>query len=65
MPGGCRESAVTLKDESSFQDKGSTDKSDSPTNTSPDSAMEHKILHKIKALQERLMLWTRRMDESV
>ncbi|XP_074547471.1 leucine-rich repeat-containing protein 9 isoform X2 [Halichoeres trimaculatus] len=63
VPAGCRESASTLKDESSLQVQGSADRSGSPTNTSPDSAMEHKILHKIKALQERLMLWTRRMDE--
>ncbi|XP_034531605.1 leucine-rich repeat-containing protein 9 isoform X2 [Notolabrus celidotus] len=63
VPTGRKESAGTLKDESSLQVKGLPDRSDSPTNISHDSAMECKILHKIEALRERLMLWTRRMDE--
>uniref|UniRef100_A0A3Q1F6L8 Leucine rich repeat containing 9 n=1 Tax=Acanthochromis polyacanthus TaxID=80966 RepID=A0A3Q1F6L8_9TELE len=37
--------------------------SDSSHDIGHDPAMEHKILHKIEALKERLKLWTRRMEE--
>ena len=38
---------------------------DPTTDIGCDPALEHKILTKIEALKERLVLWTRRLDESV
>lgn len=38
---------------------------DPTTDIGCDPALEHKILNKIEALKERLVLWTRRLDESV
>lgn len=45
--------------------EGSADRSDPTIDNSCDPAMEHKILSKVVALRERLVLWTRRLDESV
>lgn len=45
--------------------EGSADRSDPTIDNSCDPATEHKILSKIVALRERLVLWTRRLDESV
>uniref|UniRef100_A0A8C9XFC8 Leucine rich repeat containing 9 n=1 Tax=Sander lucioperca TaxID=283035 RepID=A0A8C9XFC8_SANLU len=41
----------------------SADRSDPTTDISRDPAMEHKILSKIEALRERLVQWTRRLNE--
>uniref|UniRef100_A0A3Q3GI00 Leucine rich repeat containing 9 n=1 Tax=Labrus bergylta TaxID=56723 RepID=A0A3Q3GI00_9LABR len=40
------------------------DRRDTPTDISHDPTMERKILSKIEALRERLLIWTRRIDES-
>lgn len=54
-----------LEDGPTHLAEGSADRSDSTTDISRDPAMEHKILTKTEALRERLVLWTRRLDESV
>lgn len=38
---------------------------DLTTDIGCDPALQHKILNKIEALKERLVLWTRRLEESV
>lgn len=45
--------------------EGLTDRSDPNTDISCDPTTEKKILRKIELLKERLMLWTRRLDELV
>ncbi|CAJ1073591.1 leucine-rich repeat-containing protein 9 isoform X2 [Xyrichtys novacula] len=60
---GCGKSACTFEDKPFLHAKDSTDRSDSPIDISHDPTMEHKILCKIEALQERMALWMRRMDE--
>lgn len=45
--------------------EGLTDRSDPTPDISCDPTMEQKILRKIEVLKERLMLWTRRLDELV
>ncbi|XP_077946052.1 leucine-rich repeat-containing protein 9 isoform X1 [Gasterosteus aculeatus] len=57
------ESACTLGDGSMHLVEGSIDRSDPTNDTGCDPALEHKILNKIDALRERLVLWTRRLDE--
>lgn len=64
MPTGNKKSACELVDESTHLVQGSTISND-PNIARCDPAMEHKILSKIVALRERLMVWTRRLDESV
>nr|XP_046268045.1 leucine-rich repeat-containing protein 9 isoform X2 [Scatophagus argus] len=54
-PAGCKKSACTTE--------SSTDRSDPTADISRDHDMERKILSKIEALRERLVLWTRRLDE--
>lgn len=65
MRASCKKSACTLEDESTHLVEGSADRSDPTTDISRDPAMEHKILSKIEALRERLVQWTRRLNESV
>ncbi|XP_037343021.2 leucine-rich repeat-containing protein 9 [Pungitius pungitius] len=55
--------ACALEDSSTHLGEGSIDRSDSTNDTGCDPALEHKILSKIDALRERLVLWTRRLDE--
>ncbi|XP_035529277.1 leucine-rich repeat-containing protein 9 [Morone saxatilis] len=62
-PATCKKSACTLEDGSTHLVDGSADRSDPTTDISRDPAMEHKILSKIEALRERLLLWTRRLNE--
>ncbi|XP_070776726.1 leucine-rich repeat-containing protein 9 [Enoplosus armatus] len=62
VPASCKKSAYTLEDGSTHLVEGSADRSDLTADISHDPAMEHKILRKIKALRERLVLWTRRLD---
>lgn len=64
MPTGNKKSACELVDESTHLVQGSAISND-PNIGSCDPAMEHKILSKIVALRGRLMVWTRRLDESV
>ncbi|XP_074516923.1 leucine-rich repeat-containing protein 9 isoform X1 [Sebastes fasciatus] len=63
VPAGCKKSACTLEDESTHLVEGSTDRGYPTTDISRDPAMDHKIHSKIEALRERLVLWTRRLDE--
>ncbi|XP_028422571.1 leucine-rich repeat-containing protein 9 isoform X3 [Perca flavescens] len=63
VPASCKKSACTLEDESTHLVEGSVDRSDPTTDISRDPAMEHKILSKIEALRERLLQWTRRLNE--
>lgn len=65
MPAGSKKSACTLEDGSTHLVESSADRSDPTIDVSRDPAMEHKILSKIEALRERLVLWTRRLDEYV
>lgn len=58
VPAGCKKSSCMLDDRS-------IDRSDPTSDNSGDPAMEHKILSKIVALKERLVLWKKRLDESV
>ncbi|XP_044230328.1 leucine-rich repeat-containing protein 9 isoform X3 [Thunnus albacares] len=62
-PAGCKKSACTFEDGPPHPVEGLTDRSDPTTDISCDPTMEHKILRKIELLKERLMLWTRRLDE--
>ncbi|KAI3367720.1 hypothetical protein L3Q82_026558, partial [Scortum barcoo] len=63
VPAICKKSACTLEDGLPHLAEGSPDRNDPSTDISRDPAMEQKILHKIEALKERLVLWTRRLDE--
>ncbi|XP_054470363.1 leucine-rich repeat-containing protein 9 [Anoplopoma fimbria] len=63
VPASVKKSSCTLEDGSSHLVEGSIDRSDPTTDINRDPAMEHKILSKIQALRERLVLWTRRLDE--
>ncbi len=45
--------------------EGAADRSNTTIDVSQDPVIEHKILNKIEALKERLVQWTRRLDESV
>ncbi|KAM6969606.1 leucine-rich repeat-containing protein 9 [Tautogolabrus adspersus] len=63
LPAGSRKSACMLENTSSQQAEGSDDRRDTPTDISHDPTMERKILSKIEALRERLLIWTRRIDE--
>uniref|UniRef100_A0A8C4GVW8 Leucine rich repeat containing 9 n=1 Tax=Dicentrarchus labrax TaxID=13489 RepID=A0A8C4GVW8_DICLA len=65
VPATCKKSACTLEDGLTHLVEGSADRSDPTTDISRDPAMEHKIHSKIEALRERLLLWTRRLNESV
>nr|XP_020446740.1 leucine-rich repeat-containing protein 9-like isoform X2 [Monopterus albus] len=49
--------------DSAYLTDGSPDRSDPTTDISHNPALEPKILIKMEALMERLMLWIRRMDE--
>ncbi|XP_022077491.2 leucine-rich repeat-containing protein 9 isoform X1 [Acanthochromis polyacanthus] len=63
---GCKKSACRSGDEPggpNHLEEGLPERSDSSHDIGHDPAMEHKILHKIEALKERLKLWTRRMEE--
>uniref|UniRef100_A0A3Q3QI70 Leucine rich repeat containing 9 n=1 Tax=Monopterus albus TaxID=43700 RepID=A0A3Q3QI70_MONAL len=51
--------------DSAYLTDGSPDRSDPTTDISHNPALEPKILIKMEALMERLMLWIRRMDELV
>ncbi|XP_062296863.1 leucine-rich repeat-containing protein 9 [Scomber scombrus] len=62
-PAGCKKSACTSEDGPLHLVEGLTDKSDPNTDVSCDPTTEKKILRKIELLKERLMLWTRRLDE--
>ncbi|KAM8915276.1 leucine-rich repeat-containing protein 9 isoform 2-T2 [Spinachia spinachia] len=59
----CKKSACTLEDRSTHLLEGPVNRSDPTDDTVCDPALEHKILRKIDALRERLVLWTRRLDE--
>ncbi|XP_070698683.1 leucine-rich repeat-containing protein 9 [Pempheris klunzingeri] len=63
VPTACKKSACVLEDGSAHVVEGSADRSDPITDIGRDPAMEHKILSKTEALRERLVLWTRRLDE--
>ncbi|XP_051237082.1 leucine-rich repeat-containing protein 9 isoform X1 [Dicentrarchus labrax] len=63
VPATCKKSACTLEDGLTHLVEGSADRSDPTTDISRDPAMEHKIHSKIEALRERLLLWTRRLNE--
>uniref|UniRef100_A0AAQ5ZN19 Leucine rich repeat containing 9 n=1 Tax=Amphiprion ocellaris TaxID=80972 RepID=A0AAQ5ZN19_AMPOC len=66
VPLGCKKSACKSGDEPggpNHLEEGLPERSDSSHDISRDPAMEHKILHKIEVLKERLKLWTRRMEE--
>ncbi|XP_056283145.1 leucine-rich repeat-containing protein 9 isoform X3 [Pseudoliparis swirei] len=63
VPASCKKSASTMEDGSTHLVEGSICRSDPTTDFSRDPAMEHKILSKIEALRERLVLRTRRLDE--
>ncbi len=65
MPAGCKKSACTLEDGSAHLVEAVADRSDPAADVSCDPVMERKILSKIEALKERLVQWTRRLDESV
>ncbi|KAM9341102.1 leucine-rich repeat-containing protein 9 [Symphorus nematophorus] len=60
---GCKKSASTMEDGSNHLVEDSANRSDPAADISCDPAVEHKILNKIEALKERLVLWTRRLDE--
>nr|XP_033499540.1 leucine-rich repeat-containing protein 9 [Epinephelus lanceolatus] len=63
VPPSCKKSAFALEDGSTQLVESSANRSDSPTDVSRDPAMEHKIFRKIEALRDRLVLWTRKLDE--
>ncbi|XP_059209989.1 leucine-rich repeat-containing protein 9 isoform X3 [Centropristis striata] len=63
VPTGYKKSACMLEDGLSHLVDGSADRSDPNTDISRDPATEDKILIKIEALRERLVLWMRRLDE--
>ncbi|KAA8582195.1 hypothetical protein FQN60_008935 [Etheostoma spectabile] len=63
VPASCKKSSCTLEDGSTHLVEGSAYRSDPTTDISPDLAMQHKILSKIEALRERLVQWTRRLNE--
>lgn len=65
MAAGCKKSACTLGDELIHLVEGSADRNDLTADIFQDPDMERKILSKIEALKERLLLWTRRLNESV
>ncbi|KAM7375862.1 hypothetical protein PAMP_005628 [Pampus punctatissimus] len=59
-PARCKKSACTFEDERPHLEEVLTD----PTaDIDYDATLEHKIFRKIEVLKERLMLWTRRLDE--
>ncbi|KAM9842946.1 leucine-rich repeat-containing protein 9 [Aulostomus maculatus] len=59
----CKKSTSMLKDGIPHAVEYSTNRSDPTTDTSCDLTMEQKIQRKIEVLRERLVLWTRRLDE--
>ncbi|XP_019132652.2 leucine-rich repeat-containing protein 9 isoform X2 [Larimichthys crocea] len=61
---GCKKSACTLGDELIHLVEGSADRNDLTADIFQDPDMERKILSKIEALKERLLLWTRRLNET-
>ncbi|XP_068582596.1 leucine-rich repeat-containing protein 9 isoform X2 [Cebidichthys violaceus] len=63
VPAGCKKSAAASEDGSTRPVEGSIDRSDQTADISRDPAVERKILGKIDALRERLVPWTRRLDE--
>ncbi|XP_070836208.1 leucine-rich repeat-containing protein 9 isoform X2 [Chaetodon trifascialis] len=63
VPASSKKSTCTPDDGSTHPVEGSTDRNDPTTDISRDPAIELKILSKIEALRERLVLWTRRLDE--
>ncbi|XP_068436972.1 leucine-rich repeat-containing protein 9 isoform X2 [Clinocottus analis] len=62
-PASCKKSACTTEEGTTHLVEGSIDRSDPATDFSRNPATEHEILSKIDALRERLVLWTRRLDE--
>lgn len=68
MPAGCKKSASTVEGEPAgltHMVEGSANRSDPTSDVSCDPALESKILLKMEALRERLILWTRRLNELV
>uniref|UniRef100_A0A7N8YRZ6 Leucine rich repeat containing 9 n=1 Tax=Mastacembelus armatus TaxID=205130 RepID=A0A7N8YRZ6_9TELE len=68
VPTGFKVSACMLGDEpggSTHQVESSAERSNPATDITCDPAMESRILKKIEALRERLMVWTRRLHELV
>ncbi|XP_026155221.1 leucine-rich repeat-containing protein 9 isoform X2 [Mastacembelus armatus] len=66
VPTGFKVSACMLGDEpggSTHQVESSAERSNPATDITCDPAMESRILKKIEALRERLMVWTRRLHE--
>lgn len=67
VPTGCKTSASTVEGEPGLThvNEGSANRSDPTTDVNCDPALQPKILLKMEALRERLMLWTRRLNELV